>query len=170
MDIQRACSSHLDRHQYIIFVKDEQFDDLLRWLNNLKQCLSLYNNEVLIQPQPCTNAQTLKIMENEGSIAGHDWRDYNEKRYIRVSLDKPKKKSGPLYKYHLVMANLLSSHCEALVGYKNRLGISNDDPNNPLWDVLIKDDNDKIKKVNFLPKHVSEPVSSILKALDKLEK
>ena len=155
------------RHQYIVFVDDKKHDQLLKCLITLKEALGINGNEVLIQPQNCTNEQTLSAQKNEGSIAGHDWASYNTKRYIRVTLDRPKIKSGNLYKYHLTMANLLNSYFETLVGYKYRLGETNYKPDEHIWSVWQKQA-DGGGRVRILPKHVSEPVRSIMDILKQL--
>jgi len=99
----------------------------------------------------------------------HDWRDYNDSRRIRISLDKPLEKTGVLYKYHLVMARLLNCHFETLVGYKYDLGIKNTKPDEHLWSVTRKIDGE-LKQLTLLPKHISEPVSSILGVLNDIQK
>ena len=156
------------RHQYIVFVSNEKYEQLLAWLNTLKESLGINGNDVLIQPVNCNNDQMLSMLENEGSIAGHDWASYNNKRYIRIKLNRPKIKSGNLYKYHLAMANLLNSYSETLVGYKYRLGEINYKPDEHLWSVWQKQDNGG-NRVRILPKHVSEPVRSIMDILKHLE-
>ncbi len=159
------------RHQYVIFVRDEDYDQLLKLLNLLKDSLGIDGDQVLVQPVQCKNSQMLRMLENEGSIAGHDWRAYNEKRYIRVTLNRPISKSGPIYKYHLAMAGLVNAHFETLVGYKYRPGLRNDEPDNPLWNVWVKaTEEEKIfSKTPLLPKHVSEPVGSIIAVLDEMK-
>lgn len=156
------------RHQFIIFINDNNFDRLLKDLRGLKETLCISRNEVLIQLVPCKNEQMLTMLQNEGSIAGHDWSTYNPWRYIRVTLDRPINKSGLIYKYHLAMAGLLNSKYETLVGYKYRTGIHNDDPDNPIWQSSVWDKK-VLKKVSVLPKHVSEPLGSIISVLETLD-
>lgn len=157
------------RHQYVIFVRDGQYDQLLELLTLLRRSLGITGNEVLIQPVPCRNEQMQIMLRNEGSIAGHDWANYNNSRYIRVTLDKPSAKSGPVYQFHLAMARLINSHFETLVGYKYRPGYPNDDPDDPLWRAAVKDEEGgKFRRVPILPKHVSEPLGSIMAVLDSL--
>jgi len=155
------------RHQYIVFVNDEEYEQLLKWLNILKESLGINGNEVLIQPVNCNNDQMLTMLRNDGSIAGHDWASYNNKRYIKVNLDRPKIKSGNLYKYHLIMANLLNSYFETLVGYKYKLGVTNHNPDDHIWSVWHKQANGG-SRIKVLPKHVSEPVRSIMEILKQL--
>ena len=158
-----------NRHQYVIFCKDREFDKLVNWLKELKVLLGIQDNTILIQPVNCTNDQMRKIIENEGSIAGHNWRDFNGSRFIRVNLDKPVTKSGPLYKYHLLMAHLLNGYFETLVGYKYRCGVSNKQLDDHVWKILRFESN-QLRHISILPKHVSEPVISILAILSNLQK
>ena len=154
-------------HQFIIFVDDSKFEDIIDKLNILRQCLNLSKKSVLVQPVNCTNEQMRTMLENEGSIAGHDWKDYNDKRYIRLILEKPRNKTGPLYRYHIVMSNLLNSYYQTLVGYKYMAGIHNEKINEHTWKVYQPS---KKQPVSLVPKHMSEPVLSILNALEQLEK
>lgn len=156
------------RHQYVVFVDDEKHDDLFKLLNALKSALKINDEKLVIQQVNCSNKQMISVQENEGSIAGHDWASYNTKRYIRISLDRPKIKRGNLYKYHLAMASLLNSHFETLVGYKYRRGIKNDNPDEHIWSVWGKQTNG-FGNIPILPKHVSEPVRSIMDILKELK-
>lgn len=167
MDLPFNADKHR-RHQFIIFINDKHFENLLKHLRILKESLSLTDDDVLIQPVPCRNEQMLAMLQNEGSIAGHDWFAYNAWRYIRVTLDRPINKSGLLYKYHLAMARLLNSNYDTLVGYKYRTRIHNDEPDDPLWHEWVKGESG-VKKVPVLPKQVSEPLCSIISVLETLE-
>jgi hypothetical protein len=166
MDIPTTIAKE-NRHQYIVFAKEEQFDRLLSLLLKLKEVFGISGNAVLIQPVPCKNEQMRAMFLNEGSIAGHDWSAYNGSKYIRVTLDKPVGKAGPIYKYHLAMASLLNAHFHTLVGYKFRPGIYNEDPADPIWQVWIPDDG-IAKKTPLIQKHLSEPLSSNMAVLESL--
>lgn len=166
MDIPNSIAKD-QRHQYVIFVRENEFERLHDLLVKLKQTLGIVGNEVLIQPVPCKNEQMLSMLQNEGSIAGHDWANYNQSRYIRVSLDRPVQKSGVIYKYHLAMAAILNAHFETLVGYKFRSGIYNQEPEEPIWHVWVPD-NGIATKIPLIQKHVSEPLGSIMSILESL--
>jgi hypothetical protein len=166
MDVPSDLNKEL-RHQYVIFIRDENFESLLKLLNRLRESLGIVGNEVLIQPVPCKNDQMLTMLKNEGSIAGHDWANYNASRYIRVTLDRPVSKSGPIYRYHLAMANLLNAYYETLVGYKYRPGLYNEDPSDPVWQTWVVEDG-RVKKIPIIQKHVSEPLGSIMTILESL--
>ena len=160
---------HDDRHQYLVFARDDHFEQLLRRLRALKKKLGLptQDNSVLIQPVNVTSDQARKMCENEGSIAGHNWRDFNEKRYIRVVLDRPRAKRGSVYLYHLLMARLLNGYSDALVGYKYASSVQNEQAEEPMWHVSYPP---KGGHVPLLPKQVGQPVVSILAELASVTK
>lgn len=103
------------RHQYVVFVGDESFDKLYSLLEKLKSYLGIKTTDVLIQPLQCKNEQMKSMLENEGSIAGPLWKDYNENRFLRINLDRPYSKKGAIYKYHLAMSSLLNAYFKTLV-------------------------------------------------------
>ena len=154
-------------HYFIIFIDDNNFDNLIRNLLDLKKSLGIFDNTVQIQKVICKNEQNKKMLYNEGSIAGHDWYKYNSYRYIRVILQRPTIKCGPIYKYHLAMMRLLNSHYSTLVGYKHRKGKKNENTENRIW-VEYQKLTTGGEWVQLLPKNVSEPVSSIISVLETL--
>lgn len=158
-----------DRHQFVVFAKDSEFDQLLRSLRALKMRLGFptQDNSVLIQPVNVTSDQARKMCENEGSIAGHNWRDFNEKRYIRVVLDRPRAKRGNVYLYHLLMTRLLNGHSNALVGYKYASSVQNMQPEEPMWHIYYPT---KGNHVRLLPKQMGQPVASHLAELASVTK
>lgn len=157
------------RHQYIVFVCDDRFDKTVRWLKDLKTRIGIPTDDlsVLIQTVNATNEQTTKMLENEGSIAGKNWREYNDHRFIRVVLDRPIEKRGSVYLYHLQMARLLNGYCDALVGYKYAPTVSNDNPDEPVWKPYMVTRHDYVP---LLPKQVGQPVRSIFEELSKITK
>lgn len=160
---------HDGRHQYIVFAKEDQFDDLLRRLRKLKEKLGFLaeDDSVLIQPVNVTSDQARKMCENEGSIAGHNWRDFNERRYVRVVLGRPREKRGNVYLYHLCMARLINGYYDALVGYKYASSVRNEQPTEPMWRVYYPSKGDYVA---LLPKQVGQPVASILAELASVTK
>jgi hypothetical protein len=66
MDIPDSIAKE-QRHQYVVFVRDNDFDRLLSLLIKLKEALGIVGNEVLVQPVPCKNDQMLAMFRNEGS-------------------------------------------------------------------------------------------------------
>lgn len=153
------------KHQYIIFTSDENFEKLFKLLQLLQKALQIKDTEVSVQKVRLNpNVETsLTTFENEGSIAGLDWRKFNENQYIRLSLNIPFEKSGNLYLYHLAMASLINSYIESYTGYKYEKGIKNQDVEQPLW--IIKESYLDTKEYRLLPKHLSEPIHFIFREL-----
>lgn len=124
-----------EKHQFLVFVRDDEFEKVLVILRKLQASLKLEKSEVDVSPVRLNPAEpnSGRMFENEGSIAGSIWREYNTHQYIRVVLRRPISKSGPIYLFHLVMTGLLTLHFDALVGYKLDRGVENLDPENPIW-------------------------------------
>ncbi|EIJ36962.1 hypothetical protein Thini_4488 [Thiothrix nivea DSM 5205] len=171
MDIPRDILNET-RHQYLLFIKEEQHDRLKTYLSELKKYLSISNNDVLIQETKISNEQTRKIVEHAGSIAGEDWRNYNKDRFISVTLDKPLTKSGNIYIFHLVMAQLINAIFDTLVGYKYETGIKNYDPSILTWKLTDYKNSSypNYKIYNLISKQVSEPIHKIIELFNKLDK
>lgn len=153
-----------EKHQFLIFVGDEKFERLRQQITTLKEALGLADSDVGIAPVRLkqTDKGSVSMFENEGSIAGPNWRDYNDHQFLRLMIKRPTMKGGPLYKFHLVLANLLTLHFDALVGYKFRNGAYNTDPSNPIWIGRIRESSAAWSDYKLLPKCVSEPVRKIV--------
>ena len=67
------------------------------------QALERWDNEVLLNHIIIKNQQMKNMIENEGSICGKNWKDYNDHKYIRIIIKFPYQLNGNLYKYHLIM-------------------------------------------------------------------
>lgn len=145
------------KHQFLIFCKENQFEKLNKALKDYKKHLNISDADLTIQTFRVNKAErsSLRTIENEGSIAGSDWRQFNEEKYIRVVSKVPKGKAGDLYLFHLIMARLNNAYFETLVGYKFRQGIRNDNKEEPFW----LSDNDEFQ---IIPKHLSEPITYII--------
>ena len=158
-----------DQHQFLIFVGDASFEKLHRTVRLLQQTLKLNDKDVLIQSVRLNLAEpsSIKMFENEGSIAGSEWRDYNDHQYLRIALKRVKDKRGPLYQFHVALANLLTLHFDCLVGYKIARREYNSETNSPVWirRKWIPTEN-KYNDYRVLPKRVSEPVYQIAKFLE----
>ncbi len=66
------------------------------------------------------------------------------------------------------MAKIVNSDYPALVGYKYEKSVYNDMPGNPLWTRPVVASDKSITQVRIAPKHVSEPIDSILKVIESL--
>lgn len=157
------------RHQYIVFVRDDRFNKTVHWLKQLKSESGIPPDDpsVLIQQVKVSNEQAKRMLENEGAIAGQNWREYNDHRYIRIVLDRPIEKRGNVYLYHLLMARLINGYCDALVGYKYAPTVSNNDPTEPIWKPYLAS---RRAPIPLLPKQVGQPVRSIFEELSKITK
>lgn len=158
------------RHQYLIFADSARLARIGKLLDSLREKLGFSKQQVVIQRNPKRNSQMAKQFENEGSIAGHDWRDYNESEYLRVSVDRPIAGDKENFFFHLTMARIVNSICPALVGYKYELGLDNYHMDEPIWSKSIFSPGVPVaEKYRIAPKHLSEPVDSILNALKKIQ-
>jgi hypothetical protein len=168
-----------DKHQFLVFVKDADFQGLFALLQKLQTALGLSQRDVTISAVRLNpnELSSIRMFENEGSIAGHAWRDYNTQQYIRIVARRPKEKSGSIYRFHLVMSGLLTLHFDALVGFKLGEGDKNSDPTNPIWvrQVARRERPDDpasyvYDKYMVLPKQVSEPVRYIMRVLESAKR
>lgn len=162
------------KHQYLVF-NDEEQNELRGLLEILRQHLNLTKADVNIMVNNLNpNDQGSKtLFENEGPIAGPDWREYNPKSFIRIVLKRPKGKQGPLYKYHLALTQLLTLRYDCLVGYKLQTGHMHEDKERPIWHVKQKELVSE-KSIHytwhekrFCPKKVSEPVRKIIELMPR---
>ncbi len=156
------------RHQFVIFAESGRLKKMRRCLEALRTALEMSVGDVVIQPVPRSNPQVATQFENEGSIAGHDWREYNEDEYLRVSLDRPTAADKKNYLFHLTMAKIVNSDHPALVGYKYEKGINNYEAEEPLWTKLKVLPDKSLTTLRIAPKHVSEPIDSILRVISGL--
>jgi len=114
-------STRQGRHEFIIFVRDDDFERLLRHLDDLKRCLSLNDKKVLVRPynrMMREDEAMKKTLNSVGFLAGPNWRNYNERRFIRVICAVPRDKRGRGYIFHIIMASLLNAYYDVLVGYR----------------------------------------------------
>ena len=157
-----------DKHEYVVFVGNGKHEFACNQLKRLKAHLGFSPDDpaILIQQIGIKNDQARKIAENEGSVAGRDWAAFNSSQYIRIVLERPRLKAGPIYLYHLQMAMLLNGCLNCLVGYKYSKGIKNKNPGEPLWNVSCREHGTTCR----LPKQVSHPLAQILDELAKLTK
>ncbi|MEW6289946.1 MAG: hypothetical protein AB1545_08840 [Thermodesulfobacteriota bacterium] len=161
------------KHQYIIFVIENEFDHLCNTIDLLKGSLGLSNESISLMPVKINEYDKGSItqFENEGALAGPSWRKYNEKRFIRLVVERPINKRGNIYLFHLVLTQLLTLRYKCLVGYKVNSGKSNWDHEEAIWRISRRhfnpDGNPKytFEKKRFCPKRVSEPINEILSAI-----
>lgn len=155
------------RHQFVIFSSQDSTPKIIRYLTKLREVLGFDKKEIVIQKCPRTdNPSVAEQFENEGSIAGHDWRAYNEREYVRLTMDRPSSSRPESLIFHLAMARILNSDCPALVGYKLERGDYNTYREEPFWEKEHIPEGQLGRRCRIAPKHLSEPIESILRAVD----
>lgn len=155
-----------NKHQYIIFSKEDSFANLIKCLEGYKDLLGIIKEQIHIDRPTLnsSNAQSIKMFDNEGSIAGREWSEYNKSKYIRLTLDVPNQNDTNLYFYHLIIARLFNAHFETLVGYKYSKGVINDDIDNPVWSIMSTEG----KEIKIIQKQMSEPIKPVIDYLQEI--
>lgn len=155
-----------DKHQFVIFAVDDEFDDLVRYLEKYKKYLGFEgSNEIHISIRVAKSDQMKSEVKNAGSVVGKDWADYNENRYILLTMKFPTSRSGDLYSYHLIVMRLLNAHFNTLVGYKYRTQLKNYDLDNEIWV-----DRSLLGEFKVTRKQISRPLKPIIEFLREEEK
>lgn len=149
------------KHQFVIFSSDNSLEKLSKWIRNYAERLSLNSpNDFILQPVNINRkvVSSKSSFINEGSIAGNNWEEINDSSFIRLTIKVPRIKEGHLYLFHLVLARLINSHFNCLVGYKYAKGIYNNNPDNNSWI--------ESKTQNLIaPKSLTEPTLTIIQDL-----
>ena len=150
------------KHALLIFVKPEGSERLQRYLRAYQKKLGFENQKIVhidnVKLNP-NNADSVKMFENEGSMAGAQWKEYNDRQYIRVTISTANKKSGNLLLFSHILTRLVNTYADAIVGYKLAKGIRNNERDNPYW---FSSDGRKIA-----PKTLSEPIVPVLEHFEK---
>lgn len=153
-----------DRHQFIVFCKEGDYLRLNHCLEKYRERLGLEKEILIDHPRiKPGNAQSEKMFINEGSIAGANWRDYNEEHYFRIQMKVPVSKQGPLYLFHIVLSRLLNSHFDTLCGYKPARRQQNSQPDNPFWTFTGSSGEEMLVAPKQLSEHL-KPVIDFLSA------
>lgn len=154
------------RHQYIVFAPDPQLVRIKSLLTDVCKALGLSSPQVLQQIVNGKSGSAAKQVANLGDIAGPDWRDFNATRCLTITLDRPRSAWDlPSHLMHVSVAVLLASRGNALVGYKDRLGILNEHPESDVWTEYRRGEWHRT-----LPKRLAEPFQRYLAVIDDLIK
>lgn len=154
------------RHQYIVFAPDPQLVRIKSLLTDVSTALGLSSPQVLLQIVNGKSGSAAKQVANLGDIAGPDWRDFNATRCLTITLDRPRSVWDlPSHLMHVSVAVLLASRGNALVGYKDRLGILNEHPESDVWTEYRRGEWHRT-----LPKRLAEPFQRYLAVIDDLIK
>jgi hypothetical protein len=160
-----------ERHQYIIFAKDKDVGKLINCLDTLRIALKLKDDDIklmVVNKNP-KDKGSITLFVNEGALVGENWEDYNPNKFVRLILRRPTDKQGDIYKFHLVLTQLLTLYIDCLVGYKFDIGKSNFDKDEHIWKISRKEINPSAPPTyvwfykRFCPKRISEPIREILK-------
>lgn len=157
-----------ERHQFVIFASRNRTDKILQYLTKLRGFLGLETEVDLHRCRWSDDAPVRAQFENEGSIAGHDWRSYSEREYLRVTMGRPSALKPRNRIFHLAMAKVLNSDCPALVGYKLERGDYNSFRGDPFWEKEHFPEGELARRCRVAPKHLSEPIDSILRAVESI--
>ncbi|MEB0222909.1 hypothetical protein [Pseudomonas sp. 10S4] len=152
------------RHQFIVFAADEHLERVKATLAKVSSALGLQSPTVLLGVVNGKSESAAKQVANLGDIAGPDWREFNEHRCLTITLDRPRTpQDEPSHLMHIAIAALLAGKGNALVGYKNRLGIINHRPEEDVWNEYRRGTWHRT-----LPKRLAEPFQRYLAVIDQL--
>ncbi len=152
------------RHQFIVFAADEHLERVKATLAKVSSALELQSPTVLFGVVNGKSESAAKQVANLGDIAGPDWREFNEQRCLTITLDRPRTPQDvPSHLMHIAIAALLAGKGNALVGYKNRLGIINHRPEEDVWNEYRRGTWHRT-----LPKRLAEPFQRYLAVIDQL--
>lgn len=159
------------KHCIIIFCRPERLRKLFRYLNEYKKLLEFNGQDIIHIDKPVLKElepTSVSGFENEGSIAGVQWREYNEREYIRVTMSVIDKKKEKLLFFSHILARLVNTYADAIVGYKYSKGIKNPNHDEQFWTSETG--------INVCPKTISQPLFPILEfynqfgILDRIKK
>lgn len=152
------------RHQFLVFAPDEHLIRIKEILEKVRNALGIKSPQVLLAIVNGKSESAAKQVANLGAIVGPDWKDFNEHRCLTVTLDRPRSPlDEPSHLMHIAIAVLLAGKGLALVGYKNRLGITNDHPEEDIWNECRRGEWHRI-----LPKRLAEPFQRYLAVIEAL--
>ncbi len=158
------------RHQFLVFAKDENLDKLVRLINMLSKNLGYPNSAVSVARVNNKSEQSRKMLEGAGNVVGPDWRDFNDHQCLRLTIPRPKDPSDlQSHRFHMTMARILLSHTEALVGYKYCNGIENENLEEDIWVAHHWRSDQKVHtKHRVLPKRLADPISRLIDVVSGL--
>lgn len=158
-----------DRHQFLIFAPDDELSKLERWAKKLQELVGLKSGEMAVSIINAKSDQSKTMLQNAGEVVGPDWMQVNSQRCLMLTVQRPASVDVSSHLFHLCMANLFLSHTDSLVGYKYRLGIQNDDPQDDIWHHPKWNPEKKCADYyRILPKRLAEPRSMIVSVLNSL--
>ena len=154
-------------HQFLVFASDDDLDKLNKWLHFAAKKLGIGKFDFYTTRVNAKSESARRNVDNAGEIAGEGWQEMNPDSYLLVQLMRPTKLRGPLYQLHLLLARLVSSEIDAIVGYRC-YGLAQGDG---VWNLYDKPSAEVLgTMVPFLPAQVSYPASWVLNKLAGLSR
>lgn len=153
------------RHQFIVFAADEHLAWVKDMLGKAGAALGFLPDTLPLTIVNGKSKSAAKQVANLGDIVGPDWRRFNEQRCLTITLDRPRTPQDVhSHLMHIAIAALLAGKGNSLVGYKNRLGITNDRPEEDVWNEYRRGE-----WCRTLPKRLAEPFQHYLAVIDELQ-
>lgn len=139
-------------------------EKLRQILTKVAHALQLDTPRVLLSIVNGKSESAAKQVANLGAIAGPDWGEFNIKKCLTITLDRPRSVLDvPSHLMHIAIATLLARKGNGLVGYKNRLGNLNWNPEDDIWTEYCDGERHRI-----LPKRLAEPLERYLAVISEL--
>ena len=159
------------KHQYLVFAPDSDITKLNKKLKDLSRQLGYGEHEVAISRITDKSEQSRKQLLDLGVVVGADWQEINPRQCMRVALDRPASVSDlRAHQFHSVMARILLSEENALIGYKYIGGIQNSDAQEDIWiHNQWQGPHQDPLTFRMLPKRLADPISSIFSLIKELQ-
>lgn len=160
------------RHQFLVFADDATLHKLVHWMNLLAEKLEYPKGAVAVALVNGKSEQSRKMLEHAGQVVGPDWKDFNDQQCLRLTLPRPKGLADlRAHRFHMTMARVLLSHTDALVGYKYRNGVNNNDPEEDLWVTYRRSAEQRASvRYRILPKRLAEPINRLIAVISDLRR
>jgi hypothetical protein len=162
LDIPPAVRNHDCKHEFVIFVRDDLFTDMLSGLDSLKRSLSLHDDKVQIIPynkKRNEDEAVFRTLRLIGPLCGPDWTTYSSHRFVRVRCDVPYNHRGNIYRFNLCLATLLARY-PAIAGYKHYLN-ADVRSSGTIW--LRRDSTGDV--INIAPRQLSDQAKKLNKLM-----
>ncbi|GAO24349.1 hypothetical protein ALISP_4169 [Alicycliphilus sp. B1] len=160
------------RHQFLVFADDATLHKLVHWMNLLAEKLQYPKGAVAVALVNGKSEQSRKMLEHAGQVVGPDWKNFNNQQCLRLTLPRPKGLADlQAHRFHMTMARVLLSHTDALVGYKYRNGVNNNDPEEDLWVTYRRNAEQRASvRYRILPKRLAEPINRLIAVVSDLRR
>jgi hypothetical protein len=152
------------KHQFIIFVESSNINFLESKINDIATHCGV---EVSVLVRNNKNEQTAIEIANHGDIAGKEWRDYNQDKYLLVTAPRSSWVDDDVYLFHMSLAKILNCDFETLVGYKPYKGARIEKGQHIWREYCISHSSKNSSFRPTLPTRLSDPIYPIFNFLNK---